>query len=87
MYNYCSLSQDILECRRYLRTLNGRASTGVALVLFIVGNMATLCEGLIDTVHLYVCMHLAEVIHVYVCMYIAKVDTCMLLACSRPDTE
>ena len=35
-------SQDILECRRYLRTLNGRASTSVALIIFIVGNMGIL---------------------------------------------
>ncbi|CAI7993673.1 hypothetical protein GBAR_LOCUS1297 [Geodia barretti] len=33
---------DILECRRYLRTLNGRAATSVALIIFIVGNMAIL---------------------------------------------
>jgi hypothetical protein len=34
--------KDILECRRYLRTLNGRASTAVAMIIFILGNMGTL---------------------------------------------
>jgi hypothetical protein len=41
-HNIDAAIKDILECRRYLRTLNGRAATSVALIIFIVGNMAIL---------------------------------------------
>ena len=37
-------AQDILECRQYLRVLNGKTATATALILFNLGSLGILGE-------------------------------------------